>query len=48
MECPKCKKEMELVKGDTSHNFETNEKYDRKLLKCKYDDIWITIEIPVS
>ena len=46
MQCPKCEKEMNLERSDTSHNFDTNEKYDRKVFKCEVDNIWITIETP--
>lgn len=48
MNCPKCQKEMSLVKEDVSKNFDVNpvKEYERKIFKCETDDVWITYETP--
>jgi len=50
MKCPKCGKKMKLDREDFSYNYDVKpkKKYKRKLFVCESDDIWVSIEEPVS
>jgi len=46
MNCPKCGKEMKIQSTHETKNSQGGKKYDKIILVCELDDIWITIEIP--
>lgn len=48
MNCPICKKEMEIKGKDISNNPENGRQYTRITYWCKSDDIWVSTEIPVK
>lgn len=50
MKCPKCDKEMNVIKKSESKDarFIPNKKYKRTLFHCKEDDIWINLEVPAE
>lgn len=45
MKCPKCKKDMNIERVETSFNIK-NKEYNRTIYLCKDDDVWIVVEIP--
>lgn len=46
IKCPKCDKEMEIIKEDESHNPDNGKKYSRKLHVCTDCDVWVSFETP--
>jgi len=48
MKCPKCKKEMEVVRKDKSYNDRPKKEYERTLYKCRKCDAWVRVEMPTS
>lgn len=47
MKCPTCTREMSVDRTDIN-KVSTNKSYDRVVYDCKYDDNWVTTEIPVK
>ncbi len=50
MKCPKCQKKMFLKNKSFSYNTDTKpqKKYLRKIYWCKTDDVWVSIEVPLT
>lgn len=51
MRCPKCKedtKEMEQRITNNGKKGKEYKKYERVLYLCKKDDIWISVETPIT
>ncbi|HEU5114205.1 MAG TPA: hypothetical protein VFT82_00385 [Candidatus Paceibacterota bacterium] len=46
MNCPICKKEMEVARRDKSNNPKDNKVYDRVVHRCPTCDAWVTVETP--
>ena len=46
MNCPNCKKSMEIVRKDESNNFKDGTVYARTVCECKHCGTWVTTEIP--
>ena len=47
--CPKCGKEMKIVREDVSNNAKKDKDYKEykgSVYWCKLDDVWVNIEIP--
>ncbi|KKQ23754.1 MAG: hypothetical protein US39_C0023G0007 [Microgenomates group bacterium GW2011_GWC1_37_12b] len=47
--CPKCGKEMKIVREDVSNNAKKDKdykEYKRSVYWCELDDVWVNIEIP--
>lgn len=51
MKCPSCQQEMQVKKKDVSNNNEQRQKYkeyQRVIFWCEKDDIWISVETPIT
>lgn len=49
MKCPKCDKEMKIIRNDISNNGKKDKdykEYERVLYWCEQDDVWVNVEIP--
>jgi hypothetical protein len=48
MKCPLCQKEMQEIQKDLTSNFDTGKRYSRVIFNCKKDDVWISVETPIT
>lgn len=48
MQCLKCKKEMEIRESTVTSDESSKKEYERIVYWCKTDDIWVSIETPIS
>ena len=49
MKCPRCDKEMKVIKSDISNNGKKGEdykEYKRTIYWCEQDDVWVNLEVP--
>jgi hypothetical protein len=51
MKCPECQQEMQIRSKDLSNNQNKGDKYkeyQRILYWCEEDDVWISVETPLT
>jgi hypothetical protein len=46
--CPICGEAMPEYKDEKEDDSNNDTEYDKTMYRCKEDDVWVTIEVPVQ
>jgi hypothetical protein len=48
MKCPICQEAMQIRTKDNNFNPITGKRYFRNIYWCNFDDVWMSLELPVE